>query len=139
MVDRLTPERRSWLMARVKSTNTLPELQVRSALHRLGYRFRLHVRGLAGKPDLVFPSRKKVIFVHGCFWHGHVCRMGSAQPKTNVEFWQSKIERNQSRDKSVVARLRREGWGVATIWQCELQRGDQWLRRIQRFLERTYK
>ena len=137
MVDRLTPERRSWLMSRVRSSGTRPEMTVRSALHALGFRYRLHRKDLPGTPDLVFPSRQKVVLVHGCFWHGHHCRMGQAASKTNVEFWAEKIRKNVARDRSAVNALRRQGWGVAVVWECELKKsmGGKWISRIARFLE----
>ena len=133
MVDRLFPERRSWLMSRVHAKNTRPEMKVRSTLHALGYRYRLHRADLPGKPDLVFPSRRKIIFVHGCFWHGHGCRGGREKSKTNVEFWDKKIIANRQRDKRNIAKLRRLGWGVAVIWECELK-NSIWISRITRYL-----
>lgn len=138
MTDRLTQDRRSWLMSRIRSSDTRPEMIVRSALHALGFRYRLHRTDLPGTPDLVFPSRKKVLFVHGCFWHGHRCRMGQAAPKTNVEFWADKIRKNVARDRRNVNALRRQGWGVAIVWECELKkrRGGKWISRVARFLQR---
>lgn len=123
-------------MSRVRSADTRPEMTVRSALHGLGYRYRLHMKGLPGTPDLVFPARQKVLFVHGCFWHGHSCRMGQASSKTHVEFWDNKIRQNMSRDRHTIAALRRLGWGVAVVWECQLKKrnGDKWLSRIARFL-----
>jgi DNA mismatch endonuclease (patch repair protein) len=132
-VDRLDPARRSTLMARVRSKNTKPEMTVRQALHALGFRYRLHARGLPGSPDLVFPARRKAIFVHGCFWHGHDCRYGLAQPKSNVAFWRTKLEANMARDARVKRKLRAAGWSVATVWECAVRR-DAWLTRILRFL-----
>lgn len=120
MTDHVAKEKRSQIMASVRSRNTGPELTVRSALHRLGYRFRLHRRDLPGSPDIVFPSKRKVIFVHGCYWHGHGCRW-SKLPKTNVEFWRDKIGRNQQRDLSNIRSLTELGWSSHTIWQCELR------------------
>lgn len=125
-MDRLTPERRSWLMSRVPSRNTKPELMVRSALHRMGYRFRLHVPALPGKPDLVFPRLRKIVFVHGCYWHGHSCRYGVAQSKSNVAFWKAKIYANRSRDRRTVRQLRQLGWDVLVIWECEIK-NNSWL------------
>lgn len=135
MVDRLTPERRSWLMSRVRSADTRPEMAVRSALHAIGYRYRLHVKTLPGRPDMVFPARRKVILIHGCFWHGHNCRMGNAVSKTNVAFWEEKLRRNVQRDRRNASALRRLGWSVAIVWECQIKHGDQWLRRIVRFLD----
>ncbi len=118
MVDTRSPAVRSAIMRAVGSRNTGPELVVRRALHRLGYRFRLHRTDLPGTPDIVLPGRSAVIFVHGCFWHGHRCRKGRA-PKSNTEFWTEKILRNRERDRRVKANLRRAGWRCATVWQCE--------------------
>lgn len=133
-MDRLSPERRSWLMSRVRSKNTGPELILRSILHGLGYRFRLHGQQLPGKPDIVFSKRKKVIFVHGCFWHGHAeCRFGRL-PKSNVALWKSKIERNKVRDKKVVAALTAAGWTPMVVWQCELKELPTLEKRIASFL-----
>ena len=133
MVDRLSPAHRSWLMSRVRSKNTGPELAVRRALHAQGYRFRVHNEALPGKPDMVFSRRRKVIFVHGCFWHGHACRGGGPAAKTNEEYWHEKIARNRARDRRTAAALRREGWGVAVIWECQIKRGN-WISRVNRFL-----
>ena len=122
MTDRLSPEVRSSVMRQVKQKNTAPEKLVRSILHRLGYRFRIHRKDLPGTPDIVFPSRRLVIFVHGCFWHGHACRRGRA-PASNREYWGPKIEGNRDRDARTVAALQAAGWHVAVLWECEL--GDQ--------------
>lgn len=120
-------------MSRVRSKDTGPELAVRSVLHRLDYRFRLHARGLPGTPDLVFPSRRKVVFVHGCYWHGHDCRQGRAQSKSNLAFWTMKLKGNRARDRLNIAALRKLGWQAEVVWQCELKEGT-WLERITRFL-----
>lgn len=133
-MDRLSTAQRSFLMSRIRGKDTAPELIVRSVLHRLGFRFRLHRRDLPGSPDLVFPSLRKVIFVHGCFWHGHDCHRGRAQPKSNVPFWTAKLERNKSRDLNSEGKLAALGWQVAVIWECELADG-LWLERVLRFLE----
>lgn len=119
MTDRLNPKRRSRLMRRVKGKDTLPEKTVRSVLHALGYRFRLHRKDLPGTPDIVFPSRRLVLFVHGCFWHGHGCQIGRL-PKSRLEYWQPKIQANRERDRRKEAALSASGWRVATVWQCEL-------------------
>jgi DNA mismatch endonuclease (patch repair protein) len=106
-------------MARIKSGNTLPELNLRKAVHRLGLRFRLHGSNLPGKPDLVFPRYKAVVFVHGCFWHRHAgCKIAST-PKSNTEFWKSKFNRNTRRDARVVDELVARGWRVFIAWECE--------------------
>jgi DNA mismatch endonuclease (patch repair protein) len=112
---------RSDLMSRVRAKNTKPEIIVRRAVHALGYRFRLHRRDLPGCPDLVFPARKKVIFVNGCFWHRHPgCRMAST-PKTRAEFWNAKFNRNIQRDADAISVLEKSGWACLVIWECETQ------------------
>jgi DNA mismatch endonuclease, patch repair protein len=132
-MDRLTPARRSWLMSRVKGRDTKPELIVRRTLHRFGYRFRLHASGLPGTPDLVFPSRRKAIFVHGCYWHGHTCKYGRAQSKTNRAFWGAKLHSNRLRDSRAARLLRAQGWQVLVIWECAIKRGD-WDTPVTRFI-----
>lgn len=118
-MDKLDRARRSALMKRVRRENTAPELLVRRRLFALGYRFTLHAKELPGRPDIVFTRRKKVIFVHGCFWHGHNCRYGGL-PKTNSEFWADKIARNRARDARKASELSSLGWSVLTLWQCEI-------------------
>jgi len=105
-------------MRRVRSVDTGPELTIRKLLHSLGYRFRLHRRDLPGNPDLVFPSRRKVVFVHGCFWHQHRCRRGNRIPSTRREYWTRKLHGNVVRDRSNRRRLRRLGWDVFVVWEC---------------------
>jgi DNA mismatch endonuclease (patch repair protein) len=108
------------MMSRVGQKNTLPELLVRSAAHKFGLRFRLHRKDLPGSPDLVFPKFKLVVFVHGCFWHRHVSCKLSGLPKSNVEFWREKFQKNVERDSRNYQHLRELGWGVEIIWQCEV-------------------
>ena len=120
MADTVSPEVRSRMMSAVKSKNTKPELQVRTVLHALGFRFRLHRSDLPGKPDLVFPRYHAVVFIHGCFWHGHDCIL-FRWPKTRREFWRSKIESNVRRDHEHMRALVHDGWRVATIWECALR------------------
>jgi DNA mismatch endonuclease, patch repair protein len=120
-------------MSRVRGCDTQPEMVVRRTLHRLGYRFRLHAPSLPGRPDLVFPSRKKAIFVHGCYWHGHACKYGRAQSKTNRSFWREKLRRNRERDARATRLLRRQGWSVSVIWECAIKRA-KWEPRVMRFL-----
>lgn len=127
-------ELRSRIMRSVKSHNTTPELFVRKLAHRLGYRFRLHRKDILGTPDLAFIRRRKVIFVHGCFWHGHDCRRGARTPKTNRLYWQGKIERNRARDASTISRLAEMGWDVLVIWECEIQNPSLVEKRILKFL-----
>ena len=125
MVDSLTPKERSERMAKIRSSNTLPELALRRELHRLGLRFTLGNRQLPGKPDIVLPRHKAVVFVHGCFWHRHQgCRIATT-PKSNAAFWQEKFDRNVARDRRVVAELVRTGWRVFVAWECGLQAGSR--------------
>lgn len=114
------PER-SRIMAAVKSKDTKPELIVRRLAHSLGYRFRLHRKDLPGRPDIVFPARGAVIFVHGCYWHGHHCKRGARIPKTNTAYWKAKIERNVARDVANVAAIEAAGWRVLVLWECEMK------------------
>ena len=130
-----SPAQRSWIMRQVHSQHTKPELLVRSLVHRLGYRFRLHRKDLPGAPDLVFPARHKVIFVHGCFWHGHACPRGARLPKTNADYWREKIARNRKHDRQHQRHLRQLGWSVLTLWECQLRNQQQIAARLTRFLE----
>ncbi|MBM7324153.1 DNA mismatch endonuclease Vsr [Agrobacterium sp. S2] len=114
------PEHRSWTMSRVKSKDTTPEMIVRRLAHNLGYRYRLHGANLPGKPDLVFACRRKVIFVHGCYWHGHDCRRGARTPSTRQEYWLPKLARNKERDARNVSSLEQDGWSVLIVWECEI-------------------
>lgn len=106
-------------MSRIRGKDTKPELAVRRAAHRLGYRFRLHRRDLPGSPDLVFPRHRKVIFVHGCFWHQHECCASGRLPRSRINYWHAKLARNVERDHEAVAALEGQGWEVGTIWECE--------------------
>lgn len=133
-MDTLSPEQRSRLMSRVRGRDTGPELLIRSMLHKLGYRFRVHRRDLPGTPDLVFPARRSVLFVHGCFWHGHSCRCGR-RPSSNVAFWDEKIRRNKERDARVRKQLRRAGWRVSAVWQCETKDRSTLEKKLTGFLE----
>ena len=120
-IDPLTPEQRRRTMANVKGKDTKPEIAVRSLLHRLGYRFRLHRSDLPGKPDIVLPKYKSVVFVHGCFWHGHDCKAGRKRPKTNSVYWDKKLTRNRKRDHRNQQALQALGWCVIIVWECELR------------------
>jgi DNA mismatch endonuclease, patch repair protein len=134
VVDHVEPRKRSLIMAAVHSKNTGPELAVRKIVHGLGYRYRLNVDALPGKPDLVFRSRRKVVFVHGCFWHRHrSCRYASS-PTTRKEFWEAKFAANVARDRRTLRSLRRMGWGAITVWQCELKKPERLMRRLNEFL-----
>lgn len=123
MMDTISRTERSLLMGRIRGKNTRPELALRSALHRLGYRFRVCVKDLPGKPDIVFRSRQVAIFVHGCFWHRHSCKF-AYNPKTREKFWQQKFQRNVERDRESAQRLREQGWKVVVVWECEIEQGD---------------
>ncbi len=116
----------------------MPELVVRSLLHRLGYRFRLHRRDLPGRPDICLPKHRIVIFVHGCFWHGHSCHHGRKRPATNVKYWNRKLDGNISRDAAALRSLRRLGWKPLVLWECHISSGrfkDRFLRRLERILQ----
>ena len=123
-IDPLTPEQRRYTMAQVHSKDTKPEMRVRRLAHRLGYRYRLHRKDLPGKPDLTFSRRKKIIFVHGCFWHGHDCPAGRKRPQTNQEYWTRKLERTRQRDVDNEAKLRELGWDALIIWECQTKDED---------------
>ena len=125
MTDVHTPQQRSFNMSRIRNRNTRPEMVVRSLVHRMGYRYRLHRKDLPGKPDLVFPSRRKIIFVHGCFFHMHDCRYGNVTPKQNAEFWRAKRLSNVERDRRNIAALTQEGWEVLEVWECQTRMPDQ--------------
>ena len=126
---------RSENMRAIRSKDTLPELAVRSLVHKLGYRFRLHRKDLPGKPDLAFPVRRKVIFVHGCYWHSHGCKTGLI-PKSNRDFWLPKLRRNKARDRKNLEALAQQGWDALVIWQCELKDSGSLSLRVKRFLGR---
>ncbi|MFD0326766.1 very short patch repair endonuclease [Lysobacter gummosus] len=136
MADTLSPEVRSQLMARIRSRDTVPERQVRSLLHRLGFRFRIHRKDLPGTPDIVLPGRRTVIFVHGCFWHGHSCKRGR-MPKSRAEYWGPKIETNRRRDALKRRQLRGLGWKVISVWECELKDMDRLRRKLDKELRLT--
>lgn len=131
-----TPER-SRNMSRIRGSDTKPEMCVRRLVWKMGYRYRLHRRDLPGTPDLVFPSRQKVIFVHGCYWHRHRCVYGRPIPKTRTEFWQAKFDANVKRDRRVVRQLRRAGWDVLIVWECWVKKWtpDRIESRISQFLQ----
>ncbi len=120
MVDKLTPDQRRLNMSRVRAKNTGPEMTVRTLLHAMGFRFRLHRRDLPGRPDIVLPRYRTAIFVHGCFWHGHGCSL-FRMPATRTEFWSAKIEANRCRDEAAVAGLQGTGWRSLWIWECALR------------------
>lgn len=136
-MDNLTPSQRSTQMAKVRSKDTGPEIALRRILTRNGYRYRLHRRDLPGCPDIVFPSRKKVVFVHGCFWHRHGIRCPLTRlPKSRLEFWQPKLEKNHTRDEKNRRRLRAAGWESLVIWECQLRDPEKVLLKLVKFLEK---
>jgi DNA mismatch endonuclease (patch repair protein) len=135
MVDTLDPEQRSFCMSRIRGRNTAPELKVRSMIHRLGFRFRIHRRDLPGTPDIVLPRLKKVVLVHGCFWHIHTCRSGRTKPKANAAYWRRKRLGNVERDRHNVIALRRLGWRPLVVWECELKDRERLLRKLTDFLD----
>lgn len=124
LVEDVNPEVRSAIMRRVRGKNTRPELVVRKALHKLGFRYKLHESSLPGKPDLVLPRYRAVVFVHGCFWHGHKCRRGARLPLANRNYWEQKLARNQSRDLRNRTCLEELGWQVLIVWECQLIGND---------------
>ncbi len=137
MTDTVTPERRSQIMANIRSKGMKPELIVRRLTHSMGYRYRLHRKDLPGKPDLVFPAGRKVIFVHGCFWHQHAdpaCKI-ARRPKSNLDYWLPKLQRNVERDAEHRDRLSALGWQVLVIWECEVKIAAGLPERIEEFLE----
>ena len=121
-MDRISPEERSRIMSHIRSKDTKPEKRLRSLLHRLGFRFRLHRKDLPGTPDIVLPKYRTVIFVHGCFWQQHPGCKKATLPRSNVEFWKNKLEKNIERDKEVEKKLIETGWNVIVIWECEIKK-----------------
>lgn len=139
LMDTVTPAKRSEVMGRVKGKDTSLEMKVRSAIHRMGFRYRLHAKELPGRPDIVFRPRRKVIFVHGCFWHRHEgCKLARI-PKSRVEFWEKKLTANKVRDRSNIDQLRRDGWAVLVIWECETRDMERVCSRIEKFLTKGQK
>lgn len=137
MTDTLSVHDRSLRMSRVRSKDSVPEVKLRSIVHKMGFRFRLHGKSLPGKPDLVFASRRAVIFMHGCFWHRHdTCRLARL-PKSKLEFWRTKLNANRKRDKLHEKQLLKMGWRVLVVWECELERPEVVAKTVKRFLEFT--
>ena len=134
-MDNVTPARRSEIMARVHSRNTRPEMLVRRLIHSMGYRYRLHAKELPGKPDLVFRGRRRVIFIHGCFWHRHENCTLARLPKSRQDFWLPKLESNRRRDIESTRALQAANWGVLTLWECELGDIDKLKNKIKEFLD----
>lgn len=136
-MDTRTPEQRSRIMSAVGVRNTSAELQARAILKRLRYRFTTQGMSLAGRPDIVFRKRKKVIFIHGCFWHGHRCRKGRL-PKSRLGYWRPKIDANKRRDRRNIAHLRSTGWSVLIVWQCQLRNAKAVAERMKAFLRSSH-
>ena len=134
MADPLSKEERSRVMSRVKNQDTGPEVRVRSMLHRMGYRFRLHRRDLPGTPDIVLPRHEKIVFVHGCFWHSHDCPRGE-RPGTRTDFWDEKLDSNVERDRQNQAKLKEQGWEVLVVWGCEVKEPETAYEKLSAFME----
>jgi len=135
MVDVFTKEKRHEIMSSVKNRDTKPEKIVRSLVHRMGFRFSLHRKDLPGTPDIVLPRHGKVIFVHGCYWHGHANCRKSTLPTSNTTFWTEKIAKNKGRDVKAKRQLRQTGWQVLVIWECEIAQTEKLLQKLNKFLE----
>ena len=133
----MTPHQRSYLMSRIRPKDTKPELALRHMIHALGYRYRLHDHNLCGRPDLVFPRRRKVILLHGCFWHRHDCPKGRSTPASKIDFWLAKFNATKERDARNKKALKRAGWDVLTIWECELKEMARVRVRVTQFLGPT--
>ncbi len=131
-MDRISTEHRSWNMSKIRSANTSPELLVRSLLHRMGYRFRLHRKDLPGRPDIVLPGRRSVVLVHGCYWHRHPGCQFAYTPKSNIEFWEAKFNENLTRDHRQECQLQEMGWKVITVWECEVKAQAELAGRLSR-------
>jgi DNA mismatch endonuclease, patch repair protein len=135
-MDNLTSFQRSNCMSRIRSKDTSPEIVVRHISHNIGYRFRLHRSDLPGKPDLVFPRLKKIIFVHGCFWHSHNCQRGSVKPKTNSNYWEVKRKKTKNRDKMNLKDLKKLGWHCLIIWECDTKNIQKLEKSLNDFLSK---
>jgi DNA mismatch endonuclease (patch repair protein) len=133
-MDVFTKEKRSQIMAKVKGKDTKPEKIVRSLLHQMGYRFRLHRKDLPGNPDIVLPKHKKVISVHGCFWHGHKNCRRSKRPSSSRDFWNTKLDKNIERDKHNIAKLKEQGWNPFIVWECETKDQERLRKKLKKFL-----
>ncbi|MBE3145391.1 MAG: DNA mismatch endonuclease Vsr [Planctomycetes bacterium] len=134
-MDVLTKKQRSFNMSQIRSKNTSPEITVRSLVHRMGYRYGLHRSDLPGHPDIVLVKYKKIVFVHGCFWHMHRCRFGRVIPATRTNFWQNKRRGNVSRDKCNSQKLKTMGWKILIVWECQMKDAEKLTRRLQAFLK----
>lgn len=138
MADVFSKQKRSWVMSRIRAKDTQPEIAVRSFLHREGLRFRLHVWDLPGTPDIVLPKHRTVVFVHGCFWHDHICMQGR-KPRDNAPYWRQKLARNVQRDKENLKALRAQGWRTVVVWACEIRKLGRLRRKFQALLNKRKK
>ncbi len=134
MSDVLTPEQRKYNMSRIRYKDTRPEMIVRSEVHKMGFRYKLHNSALPGKPDLVLTRHQKIIFVHGCFWHMHTCKYGIVKPRTNAEFWENKRLGNVKRDRKNIRELKKNGWQVLVVWECWTKNLPLLRRKLSAFL-----
>src|ERR1044071_2314911 len=137
MVDKITPEHRSWNMSRIRGSDTEPRKRVRSLLHRIGLRFSLKKTALPGKPDIILPARRTVVFVNGCFWHRHKDCVNSVLPKTRPDFWLTKLQSNVDRDRKNIRTLRKLGWQVLVVWECELADETKLINRMLRIFSNS--
>ena len=135
MTDVHTKKQRSFNMSRIRAKDTKPEMIVRSLVHALGYRFRLHRKDLPGRPDIVLARHRKIIFVHGCFWHMHNCKYGRVKPRTNARFWQDKRAGNRERDRRNKYGLKKQGWSILVVWECWIRKPDKLREKLVDFLE----
>jgi DNA mismatch endonuclease, patch repair protein len=135
MTDVLTPEQRRRNMSSIRSRNTKPEILVRQLIHGLGYRFRLHGQKIPGRPDIILPKLRRVVFINGCFWHMHNCKYGRVVPKTNADFWKLKRLSNKERDRKNLRILKKQGWKVLVIWECKLKEKQKLERNLMAFLQ----
>jgi len=134
-MDVLSKEQRSYCMSQIRKTDTTPELVVRKIIHNCGYRFRLYRKDLPGCPDIVLPRYKKIIFVHGCWWHRHNCKLGRRVPKTRLDYWLPKLQANKERHKRNLVKLKRQGWKVLTVWECQTKNPEKLISKLEKFLE----
>lgn len=134
-MDVLSKKQRSYCMSRIRKTDTTPEIAVRKIIYNCGYRYRLHRNNLPGCPDIVLSSRRKIIFVNGCWWHRHNCRLGRRTPKSRLEYWLPKLQANKKRHKQNLRRLRSQGWKVLTVWECQTKKPESLKIRILNFLK----
>ncbi len=134
-MDVFDKSKRSWIMSRVKSENTKPEIYIRSIIHRWGFRFRKNRKDLPGSPDILLPKYRKAIFVHGCFWHGHKNCKRATRPASNKSFWRKKLDMNIQRDKRNLRALKAQGWQVLVVWECQIKNEKRLLNRLRHFLD----